>query len=118
MVPRAGPCAIVRLGDGARGGGGGGALDEPALHPRPFLGVQLPHLVPYLLGEQPRTPLLPVPRHPRLPPRAVHPRPHRHHPHLRAMPAPSRSPQPLHQHSFRFSMHVACASMRVWTTRY
>lgn len=43
-----------------------GALHEPALHPRPLLGVDLAHLVPDLLGEQPRPPLLPVPRHPRL----------------------------------------------------
>jgi hypothetical protein len=43
-----------------------GALHEPTLHPRPLLGVELAHLVPDLLGEQSRPPLLPVSRHPRL----------------------------------------------------
>jgi hypothetical protein len=69
------PAALSEASDG-EAATGGSTLDESALHPWPLLGVELAHLVPYLLGEEPRPPLLPVPRHPGLP-AAVHPQPRR-----------------------------------------
>jgi len=39
------------------------APNKPSLHPRPAVGVHLPHLVPDLLREQPSAPLLLVPQH-------------------------------------------------------
>ena len=69
------PAALSEASDG-EAATVGGALDEAALHPWPLLGVELAHLVPDLLGEESRPPLLPVPRHSGLPP-AVHPQPRR-----------------------------------------
>jgi len=70
------PAALSEASDGEAAATGGGTLDEAAFHPWPLLGVELAHLVPDLLGEEPRPPLLPVPRHSGLP-AAVHPQPRR-----------------------------------------
>lgn len=50
---------------------GGSSLDEPALHPRPLLSVELPDLIPNLLREHSGPPLLSVSAHPRLAPLVV-----------------------------------------------
>lgn len=50
---------------------GGSSLYEPALHSRPLLGIELPNLVPDLLGEHSGPSLLSVAAHPCLTPLVV-----------------------------------------------